>query len=335
LLVNDWNKDELDIFRINFSLLILIPKEADVVPIQKFRPIALTNCTFKIFSKCATNRLGLVSEELISQNHAAFIKRRYKIIHDVAHNSQSGFIFKLDYEKAYDKVNREFMFKMLESRGFSPRWIKILKSLLDNWSVRVRINDENSDFFLTRKGVRQRDPISPILFNFVADVSTRMLLKAATHGHITDLMQSMTNTRVISMQYADNTLLFLKNDLHSAINLKWLLSCFEQMSEMIINFHKCDLISIKVEEQDAHLVSQSLCCKLGKFPLKYLGVPLHYTKLRKEDIQPIVDKLPKKAAGWRGRLLNHATKLELVRSVLASFLYTSSVLLNFPSGLLL
>jgi hypothetical protein len=254
----------------------------------------------------------------------------HEIIHDVAHSSQSGFIFKLDYEKAYDKVNREFMFEMLESRGFSPRWLKTLKSLLNKGSMGVRINDENSDFFLTSKGVRQGDPISPILFNFMADVFTRMLIKAASHGHISGIMQSMTNTGVISLQYADDTLLFLKNDLSSAINLKWLLSYFEQMSGMRINFHKCDLIAINVEDQDAQLVSQSLCCKLGQLPLKYLGVPLHYTKLRKEDVQPIVDKLLKKAAGWRGRLLNHAARLELVRSVLASIpLYLLSAI-KFP-----
>jgi hypothetical protein len=259
--------------------------------------------------------LGCVSEELISPNQTAFIKWRYilesvvaahEIIHDVAHSSQSGFIFKLDYEKAYDKVNGEFMFEMLDSRGFSPRWLKTLKSLLNKGSMGVRINDENSEFFLTSKGVRQGDPISPNLFNFMADVFTRMLIKAANHGHISGLMQSMTHTGVISLQYADDT---------PAINLKWLLSYFEQMSGMRINFHKCDLIAIKVEDHDAQLVSQSLCCKLGQLPLKYLGVPLHYTKLRKEDVQPIVDKLLKKAAGWRGRLLNHVARLELVRSV--------------------
>jgi hypothetical protein len=62
LMFNDWNKDELDLFRLNFSLLTLIPKEADAITIQKFRPIALTNCSFNFFSKCATNRLGFVSE---------------------------------------------------------------------------------------------------------------------------------------------------------------------------------------------------------------------------------------------------------------------------------
>jgi hypothetical protein len=99
LMFDDWNNDELDLFRLNFSLLTLIPKEADAVTIQKFRPIALTNCSFKIFSKCATNRLGFVSEELISPNQTAFIKGRYilesvvaahEIIHDVAHNCNNS-----------------------------------------------------------------------------------------------------------------------------------------------------------------------------------------------------------------------------------------------------
>jgi hypothetical protein len=60
--------------KINFSLLNLITKEVDVVAIkQKFRPISLSNCSFKILSKCATNRLGVVSESLISANQIFFI----------------------------------------------------------------------------------------------------------------------------------------------------------------------------------------------------------------------------------------------------------------------
>jgi hypothetical protein len=83
------------------------------------------------------------------------------------------------------------------------------------------------------------------------------------------------------MQYADDTLLFLENDLNSARNLKWILSCFEQMSGMRINFHKCDLVPINVEDGDAQLLAQVLSCKLGEFPMQYLGVPLHHSKLRK------------------------------------------------------
>jgi hypothetical protein len=99
---------------------------------------------------------------------------------------------------------------------------------------------------------------------------------------------------------------------------------------MMINFHRCDLIAINVDEQEAQNFSRSLGYRLGKFPMKYLGVPVHYNKLRKEDLQPIIYKNLKKFTGWRGRLLNHVVKLELVRSVLASIpLYLLSVI-KFP-----
>ena len=336
---NDWNKVDLDLFRLNFSLLTLIPKEPEASIIQKFRPIALTNCSFKIFSKCMTNRLGVVCEKLISPNQSAFLRGRYilesvvsahEIIHEVARRDQPGFIFKLDYEKAYDMVNREFMLKMLAARGFSPKCLYLFKSLLDKGSVGVRINDVNSDFFLTGRGVRQGDPISPLFFNLVADVFTKSLTKAANRGLISGLLQDFNATGVISMQYADDTLLFLNKDMAQVMNLKWLLSCFEQVSGLRINFHKCELVPINVSQDEAQDFAQTLCCRLGNFPIKYLGVPLHHSKLRKEDLQPIVDSLLKRAAGWRGKLLSHAARLELVRSVLASIpLYLLSVI-KFP-----
>jgi hypothetical protein len=66
---------------------------------------------------------------------------------------------------------------------------------------------------------------------------------------------------------------------------------------MMINFHRCDLIAINVDEQEAQNFSRSLGYRLGKFPMKYLGVPVHYTKLRKEDLQPIIYKNLKKFTG--------------------------------------
>jgi hypothetical protein len=78
MMFGDWHKGKLDLFRLNFSLLTLIPKEQDAKTIKKFRPIALTNCSFKIFFKCVTNRLGVtISDELIALNQIAFIRGRF------------------------------------------------------------------------------------------------------------------------------------------------------------------------------------------------------------------------------------------------------------------
>jgi hypothetical protein len=118
----DSNKGELDPFRLNLSLLTLIPMERDTRTIRKLRFIALTNCSFKIYSKYATNRLGGVNDELIAPNQTTFFRgshilefvvSAHKIIHDGVQRKKTRFTFKLDYEKAYDRVGRSFMLKKM------------------------------------------------------------------------------------------------------------------------------------------------------------------------------------------------------------------------------
>ena len=194
----------------------------------------------------------------------------------------------------------------------------------------MRMNDENSSYFTPGKGLRQGDPLSPILFNLVADVFTRMLMKAANQGFIQGLLPEVHEGGIISLQYADDTLLFLHKDLNQARHFKFLPACFEQLSGMKINYAKSDLLTLGMNEDENTEIAKVFCCKISSFPIKYLGVPLHYTKLKREDIQPIVDKLIKRIAGWRGRLLSSAGKLTLLKSCLASIpIYLLSVI-KFP-----
>jgi hypothetical protein len=87
---------------------------------------------------------------------------------------------------------------------------------------------------------------------------------------------------------------------------------------MRINFHKSELIPTNVEPDVVHRLAHLFSCPVGSLPIKYLGVPLHFDKLSREDIQPLVDKMLKRLAGWRGRLLSYAGKLVLIKSCLAS-----------------
>jgi hypothetical protein len=57
---------------------------------------------------------------------------------------------------------------------------------------------------------------------------------------------------------------------------------------------------------------------VGAFPIKYLGIPLHYNKLSREDLQPLVNKIIKRIAGWRGKLLTKAGRIILIKTCLAS-----------------
>ena len=97
---------ELDLYRINFASITLIPKEENACTMRSFRPISLLNCNYKIFTKVLTNRSNIVADRLISSKQSAFIKGRYilesvvtahEILHSVHQLEEEGAILKLDY----------------------------------------------------------------------------------------------------------------------------------------------------------------------------------------------------------------------------------------------
>ena len=87
---------------------------------------------------------------------------------------------------------------------------------------------------------------------------------------------------------------------------------------MRINYSKSEIIPIGLTDREVDSFKSILECTVGTFPIKYLGIPLHYEKLRREDIQPLIDKILKRMAGWRGKLLSYAARVILIKACLAS-----------------
>jgi hypothetical protein len=169
-LVKAFQMGKLDLFRINFAMLTLIPKVENAMEMKNFRPISLLNCSFKIFGKLLASRLEKFCGRLIEQEQSAFIRGRYilesvvvahEVVHSLHKTKTSGVIIKLDYEKAYDRVNLDSLFEILKLRGFSASWIGWIRMLVLGGSVSVTVNGEESSPFKYGKGLRQGDPLSP------------------------------------------------------------------------------------------------------------------------------------------------------------------------------
>jgi hypothetical protein len=191
-------------------------------------------------------------------------------------------------------------------------------------------NGEESSTFKTGKGLRQGDALSLLLFNLVADVLTKMLAKASREDLVTGLLEQFRPGGVLTLQYAYDIVLFSAADNDSLRNLKCVLMLFEQVCGMRINFHKSEFIPMNLCEERAHEIAHILSCPRGSFPFKYLGVPIHFKKLIREVLQPVIDKLLKRVAGWRGRLLAYSSRLELIRSCLASIPVYLLSFIKFP-----
>jgi hypothetical protein len=164
---------ELDLFRLNFAMLTLIPKVEEAVEMKNFRPISLLNCSFKISSKVMSIRLEKVCQQLVAKEQCAFIRGRFilesvVIAHEVVHathrSKEPGVLLKLDYEKAYDRVNIDFLLEILSSRGFGERWVRWIRAIVMGGSVSVLANGEECATFKIGKGLRQGgSSIPPII----------------------------------------------------------------------------------------------------------------------------------------------------------------------------
>jgi hypothetical protein len=112
----------------------------------------------------------------------------HEVLHETNRKGEVGIVLKLDFQKAYDKVCWGFLFECLKVRGFGETWCSWIKQVVSGGTVSVKVNDQIGPYFVSHKGARQGDPLSPILFNFVADYLTRMVRHAQQNGLITVLV---------------------------------------------------------------------------------------------------------------------------------------------------
>lgn len=96
--------------------------------------------------------------------------------------------------------------------------------------MNIKINDQLTNNFQTKKGLRQGDPLSPVLFNVIVDMLVTLINRAKGEGHIEGVIPHLLDDGLSILQYADDTILFMDHDLDKARNLKLILCAFEQLS---------------------------------------------------------------------------------------------------------
>jgi hypothetical protein len=121
------HREELNLRRLNYGLISLIPKMKEANNIKQYRPICLLNVDYKWFTKVLTMRLTPYAASLISETQTTFIPGRnilegvvilQEVLHELRVKKMRGVILKLDFEKAYDKVDWKFMMEVLRQKNF-------------------------------------------------------------------------------------------------------------------------------------------------------------------------------------------------------------------------
>lgn len=183
--------------------------------------------------------------------------------------------------------------------------------------VAVRINDQIGPFFETHKGLRQGDPLSPLLFNLAAEALTLLINRTEENGLLEGLGVTEQN-RVAVLQYADDTIFLLPDNLNYARNLKFILCLFEKLSVLKINFNKSEVFCFGKAKEKENLYSQLFTCRVGALPMKYLGIPIDEKRILRKDWNEMENKIEKKLGCGKGKLQSIGGRLILIKSSLTN-----------------
>jgi hypothetical protein len=217
---------------VNDTAIVIIPKIDQPETLKDFRPISLCTVIYKVIAKCMVNRLRPILGDIVSINQSAFVPGRlitdnalvaFECLHFIEHNTnqENNFCaYKLDLSKAYDRVDWDFLRKVMQRLGFSHRWVDWIMSCVTSVRYKVKFNGNLLDSFLPSRGLRQGDPLSPFLFLFVADGLSNLLQCEVNNNNIVPVRICRRAPGISHLLFADDSLLFFKANRDQAVRVK-------------------------------------------------------------------------------------------------------------------
>ncbi|XP_057811447.1 uncharacterized protein LOC131025669 [Salvia miltiorrhiza] len=349
------------------SLLVRIPDEGEIVAAvfgmdmnsapgpdgfsdtvdsaSDLRPIVLSNFFFKIISKIMASRLNVVAASHVSPNQFGFISGRN--IHDCIMLSSEGFncmqrtnrglnmACKIDIRKAFDTIRWGFIMQVLRATGYHESFIQWVQIIFYSARLSILYNGNLSGYFACSRGVRQGDPLSPILFGIAEDVLSNIFQSCVESSHLIPIRFSRTRNYPTHLFYADDIILFCKATVRNARKIHEILNYYGSISGQHCSTEKSNLFfARRVPTDRRRAIQRALPFSFGGLPTTYLGVPIFIGRKRTAYFMPIYDRIVQKFARWKGIQLSIAGRLCLVQSVIQSSLVHSMMIYKWPKSLL-
>lgn len=278
--------------------------------------------------KVMANRLKKILNPVISVNQSAFVPGRMIqdsiiVAHEAFHflskkkSGRDGFMaIKLDFSKAYDRVEWDFLEALLLKLGFHSKWVNWIMECVSTVKFAICANGESRAKVVPGRGLRQGDPLSPYLFLFVKDVLSKSIEQEVSQGHLGGIRFNRHCPTLSHIFFADDALLFAKAELRECDRIKHILKTYGTASGQVINLEKSGMyFSSNMCATDKQLICDFMGIDLLRGDAKYLGLPSLWGRTKAEAYSFLVEKSLKKMQGWKLRQLNQAGKETMIKSV--------------------
>ena len=313
-----------------------IPKGGKLrTSLKNWRPLTLLNGTYKFLSAMISERVKTVLQTLINNDQTGFITNRFigentRLLFDIINYAEieqiPGLLIIVDYAKAFDTIEWNFINKSLKLFNFGTELIKWIALLRENSFSRVEQNGNFSENIVLSRGCRQGDPISPYLFVLCAEILSHVIRE---YPDIKGIETYGVENKL--SQYADDTTLFIKADLESLTGVIRVLDWFKKISGLEVNKDKTKVIKIGA------IRDRSISLE-GKFGLDWttefevLGIKYrikHMTTITDDNISSKIVEMKKLIAVWNTRNLTPYGKVTILKSLIYSKI--THILLSLPN----
>ena len=300
----------------NHTFITLIPKKAGACNFNYFRPISLCNFYYKVIAKILVNRLRPLLSKIIDPAQGAFVPQRWiaeniilaqEVVHSFKKSKRKkGFIgFKLDFQKAYDKVKWSFIIMVLKSLGFNQNVTDLIFQCISIVKYTLLLNGSISRSINPSRGIKQGDPLSPYLFILCSEVLSRLVNREVESGNLKGVKIAPRAPPISKLLYADDVLLFCGAQV---VEVGVLMRCVDKYckwSGQAISMEKSGFfVSKRVHGQFSLQIRNQWGFKKLAKDGKYLGLPLFLSPNKSKDFSFVKEKLEARVSGWKCKSLS-------------------------------
>lgn len=268
---------------------------------------------------------GTTDNALIAQEIVHFMHKK---------KGKAGYlIFKIDFEKAYDRVDWHFLKLTLQEFGFPSHIINLIMSCTTSSTLSPKWNNEKLESFVQTRGLRQGDPLSPYLFVLCMEKLALMTQEKVNNKQWLPIKISKNGPPISHLFFADDCLLFTKAKASQVRLVKDILHYFCLASGMKVNVQKSRFLPSKNVTRSKISQYEGIIDFHHTYNIgRYLGFPLLAGRVTKSDFSFILDKINSRLAGWKAKLLSRAGRVTLAKSVLCSMPIYTMQNLWLPEG---
>ena len=322
------------------SVLTLIYKKGDSKQIKNYRPISITNIDYKILAFVLAERMQKALPNLISRDQTAYIKGRnitqnIRIVQDsidyVNQKKMKKFLLFLDFEKAFDSVEHNVIYKTLETFNFGAEFIHWIKTIYSKCTAMVKNNGNISQPISIARGIKQGCPVSALLFILAIETLALTIKRDNKLQGLTIKVKAIEYHFKIS-QYADDCTVCISS-IDQIPRLFERIDFFSNVAGLKINIEKTEglgLGSYKGTEGKIHGVT------FRTAPFKFLGVYIgnDSEECQKKNWDEKIQKIQRTLLTWKKRDLTIFGKVTVIKSLILPIItYTAQSTCTPPDSI--